>query len=70
MTNYDSIVLFSIPFFDKYKILYLEAFDGRKKQIYLTEKGRTLVKQTVVHLIEIEKQNWKRKNHLQHHKLK
>ena len=36
------------------QILYLEAFDGRKKQIYLTEKGRTLVKQTVVHLIEIE----------------
>lgn len=36
------------------QILYLEAFDRKKKQIYLTEKGRTLAKQTVVHLIEIE----------------
>lgn len=35
-------------------ILYLEASDGRKKRVCLTEKGKKLAEETVVKLIEIE----------------
>lgn len=35
-------------------IVYLETFDGRKKKVYLTEKGRHLVKDTVLRVLEIE----------------
>lgn len=38
------------------EIVYLEVFRGRKKKIYLTEKGRALVKQSVLHIVEIENQ--------------
>ena len=36
------------------RIVYLEAFDGRKKRVCLTEKGKKLAEETVVQLIEIE----------------
>lgn len=35
-------------------IVYLEASDGRKKRVCLTEKGKRLAEETVVKLIEIE----------------
>lgn len=35
-------------------IVYLEASDGRKKRVCLTEKGKKLAEETVVKLIEIE----------------
>lgn len=35
-------------------VVYSEVFEGRKKKIYLTEKGRQLVKDTVLHIIKIE----------------
>lgn len=35
-------------------IVYLEAVGGRKKKVCLTKKGRQLVQNTVLHLIEIE----------------
>ena len=35
-------------------IVYLKAFEGRKKKVYLTDKGRRLVKDTVLRVIEIE----------------
>lgn len=35
-------------------IVYLEAFDGKKKRVCLTELGKELVKDKVVRLIEIE----------------
>lgn len=35
-------------------IVYLEASEGRKKRVCLTDKGRTLAEGTVVPLIEIE----------------
>lgn len=35
-------------------IVYLEAFGGRKKKVCLTEKGKELVKNTVLRVIEIE----------------
>lgn len=35
-------------------ILYLETFDGKKKKVYLTDKGQELAKNTVARLIEIE----------------
>jgi len=35
-------------------IVYSERFEGRKKKILLTDKGDRLVKDTVLHLIEIE----------------
>lgn len=31
-----------------------EIFEGRKKKVYLTDKGKDLVKDTVFHVIEIE----------------
>lgn len=36
------------------KIVYLEVFEGRKKKVYLTEKGRRLAKDTVLRIIEAE----------------
>ncbi len=35
-------------------IIYLETFDGKKKKVYLTEKGRQVTKNTALRLIEIE----------------
>lgn len=35
-------------------VVYLEAFSGRKKKVCLTEKGKALVKNTVLQIIEIE----------------
>lgn len=35
-------------------IVYLEAFEGRKKKVYLTEKGRQLARDTVLRVIDIE----------------
>lgn len=35
-------------------IVYLEAFEGRKKKVYLTEKGKQIVKKTVFRVIEAE----------------
>ena len=35
-------------------IVYLEAFEGRKKKVYLTEKGRLFAKDTAFRVIEIE----------------
>lgn len=35
-------------------IVYLETFEGRKKKVYLTEKGRQLAKDTVLRVIEAE----------------
>ncbi len=35
-------------------IIYLEASGGRKKKVYLTEKGRQFAKDTVLKVIEIE----------------
>ena len=35
-------------------IIYLENFKGRKKSVCLSEKGKTLVKNTVFRVIEIE----------------
>ncbi len=36
------------------QILYLETFDGKKKKVCLTDKGRELAENTVARLIEIE----------------
>lgn len=36
------------------EVVYLETFSGRKKRIYLTEKGKLLVKNTVLKVIKIE----------------
>ncbi len=35
-------------------IIYLETFDGKKKKVYLTEKGRQVTENTALRLIEIE----------------
>lgn len=35
-------------------MVYLEAFAGRKKKVYLTEKGRQLAKDTILRVIEAE----------------
>lgn len=35
-------------------IVYLEAFEGRKKKVYLTEKGRRFAEDTVLRVIEVE----------------
>lgn len=35
-------------------MVYLENFEGRKKKVYLTEKGRLLAGDTVLRVIEIE----------------
>ena len=35
-------------------MIYLEAVGGKKKQVCLTDKGKTLVKGTVLRVIEIE----------------
>lgn len=35
-------------------IVYLEVFEGRKKKVYLTEKGRQLARGTVLRVIEAE----------------
>ncbi|ANU45483.1 MarR family transcriptional regulator [Enterocloster clostridioformis] len=35
-------------------IVYLEVFEGRKKKVYLTEKGRQLARDTVLRVIEAE----------------
>lgn len=35
-------------------IVYLEAFEGRKKKVYLTEKGRQFARDTVLRVIDIE----------------
>lgn len=35
-------------------IVYLETFSGKKKMVYLTDKGKNLADKTVVRLIEIE----------------
>ncbi len=35
-------------------IVYLETFEGRKKKVYLTEKGRQLAKDTAFRIIEAE----------------
>ncbi len=34
--------------------IYLETFDGKKKKVYLTEKGRQVTENTALRLIEIE----------------
>lgn len=36
------------------KIIYLETFNGRKKKVYLTEKGKEFVKDTVLRVIKVE----------------
>mgnify|MGYP002225424420 CR=1 FL=1 len=36
-------------------IVYLEAFSGKKKKVYLTDKGNQVVKNTVLRLMKIEK---------------
>lgn len=36
------------------KIIYLKTFSGRKKKVYLTEKGKALVKDTVLRVIKVE----------------
>lgn len=36
------------------EIVYLEAFEGRKKKVYLTEKGRQLSEDTVLRIIKAE----------------
>ena len=36
------------------KIVYLEIFEGRKKKVYLTEKGKQLVQDTVLQVIKVE----------------
>ena len=36
------------------EIIYLKTFSGRKKRVYLTEKGKVLVKDTVLRVIKIE----------------
>lgn len=44
-------------------IIYLKSADGRKKTVFLTEKGKTLCQNTVYHIINIENQifgSWKR----------
>ena len=35
-------------------IVYLEAFSGKKKKVYLTDKGNQVVKNTVLRLMKIE----------------
>lgn len=35
-------------------IVYLDAVDGRKKRVCLTDKGKTVTKDTVLRVIEIE----------------
>ena len=35
-------------------MVYLEVFEGRKKKVYLTEKGRQLAEGTVLRVIEVE----------------
>lgn len=35
-------------------IVYLETFEGRKKKVYLTEKGRQFARETVRRIIEAE----------------
>ena len=35
-------------------IVYLENFSGRKKKVCLTDKGKTLAKDTVLRIIAIE----------------
>lgn len=35
-------------------VLYLEVFKGRKKKVCLTDKGKVLVKDTVLRLVKIE----------------
>ena len=35
-------------------IVYLESFEGRKKKVYLTEKGKQLAKDTVFRVIKAE----------------
>lgn len=35
-------------------IVYLETFHGKKKKVYLTEKGRQVTENTALRLIEIE----------------
>lgn len=35
-------------------IVYLEIFEGRKKKVYLTDKGRQLAEDTVFRVIEAE----------------
>lgn len=35
-------------------IVYLKTFEGRKKKVYLTEKGRLLVQDTVLQVIKAE----------------
>ena len=39
---------------EKEEIIYLEHFQGKKKMVYLTDKGKDLAKHTVFHLIEME----------------
>lgn len=36
------------------EIVYLETFEGRKKKVYLTEKGKQFAKNTVFQVIEVE----------------
>lgn len=36
------------------QVVCSEIFEGRKKKVYLTEKGRRLAEETVLHIIEIE----------------
>lgn len=36
------------------EIIYLKTFSGRKKRVYLTEKGKVLVKDTVLRVIKVE----------------
>lgn len=38
------------------EIVYLEVFAGRKKKVYLTEKGRQFAKATVLRVIQAEKE--------------
>lgn len=46
-------------------IIYLKSADGRKKTVFLTEKGKQLCENTVYHIIEIENQvfgSWSRED--------
>ena len=46
----------AIRVLEKDGIVYLEAFDGKKKVVCLTEKGKTTVEATIARLIAIENQ--------------
>lgn len=39
---------------EQQRIVYLQTFQGRRKKIFLTDKGKTLVQDTVLRIIEME----------------